>query len=547
MIKRATSFLFSRGEKGKLRVNNQRIRQAVSRPSFHAQAILFSKYWKSRGEVCRAALRTQTMLDIAILVLLTVLALLVHGYHLGLEDEAVYLPAIKYHLNPHLYPHDSFLFLTQMKLTLYDKLIALAVSLSHLRIERFTFLAHLISIFLVLLGCLGLSRRLFLKREAQWASVALIAALLTLPVTGSALQLLDQYLHPRSFATAFILFSITCILDKRPVRAICWLLLTAMISPLMTLYGISFAALLMWKGSWPHPLRSSKLFLASGLALAPDIDIWSEVTRPYYYLLHWSWYELLGVVAPVVLLFSMSSIQSGTVLPSFKILCRRISLFGIVFSAITLAMGTPLLERFLSLQPMRSFHLVYMVFFLSVGGLIGEKILKNKPLRWVLLFLPLCVGMFAAQRYQFAASDHIEWPGIKPRNQWVQAFKWISENTPGNAFFALDPYFMECRGEDFHGFRALAERSMMADLVKDPAVVSVLFTANKLMANPFTGVSEKWHEQVSALRGWKNFGIEDFGRLNRQFGVDWVVLEKPGVSGLRCPYENDAVMVCHVD
>ena len=44
--------------------------------------------------------------DLLGLLLLTLAALLIHGYHLGVEDQAIYLPAIKHHLNPSLYPFD---------------------------------------------------------------------------------------------------------------------------------------------------------------------------------------------------------------------------------------------------------------------------------------------------------------------------------------------------------------------------------------------------------------------------------------------------------
>jgi hypothetical protein len=500
---------------------------------------------------CRAALQKQVMADIAVLVPLTIMALLVHGYHLGLEDEAVYLPAIKLHLDPSLYPHDYIFFTAQMKLTLYDKIMAMVISLSHLRLESVIFAAHVFSMFLVLFACLKLSRKIFTKPEAQWASVTLIAALLTLPVTGTALLIVDQYLHPRSFATAFVLFSIVEILDGKLFRAGLWLVFAGLISPLMGLYGVSYALLLALMGT-KRPLSSLPLgmFLAVGTASQPATPVWNEVTRSYYYLAQWHWYELLGVVAPVILLFAFSLMRRKNEHGFFCRVSRCAALFGFLFAVFSLTLSTPLFERLLSIQPMRSFHLVYVLLFLYFGGLIGEMFLKNKPLRWILFFLPLCIGMFAVQRYQFAASDHIELPWTKPRNQWVQAFKWVRENTPKNAFFALDPYFMEREGEDFHGFRALAERGMMADLVKDPAVVSVLITANKLMADKFedqSEVSKTWHEQVVAISDWKNFRIEDFHRLKEQFGVDWVVLEKPCVSGLTCPYENDAVKVCRID
>jgi len=77
---------------------------------------------------------------------------------------------------------------------------------------------------------------------------------------------------------------------------------------------------------------------------------------------------------------------------------------------------------------------------------------------------------------EFPASRHIELPGLAPRNAWVEAFEWVRGNTPRNAFFALDPKYMEKSGDDYHGFRGIAERSMLADDVKDTSVVEVFRT-----------------------------------------------------------------------
>ena len=43
-----------------------------------------------------------------------------------------------------------------------------------------------------------------------------------------------------------------------------------------------------------------------------------------------------------------------------------------------------------------------------------------------------------------------------------------------------------------------------------------------------------------------HFEREDFMRLREQFGVSWVVLQQPGVSGLVCPYTNAVVTVCRI-
>ena len=115
---------------------------------------------------------------------------------------------------------------------------------------------------------------------------------------------------------------------------------------------------------------------------------------------------------------------------------------------------------------MRYLHLLYLIFFLLGGGLLGRYVLDRHLYRWVLLFVPLAAGMFYAQLQLFPATAHLELPWAAPKNSWLQAFAWIRENTPVDSLFALDPHYVELPGEDYHGFRALAERSVLADYVK---------------------------------------------------------------------------------
>ena len=187
------------------------------------------------------------------------------------------------------------------------------------------------------------------------------------------------------------------------------------------------------------------------------------------------------------------------------------------------------------LQPLRSLHLLYILMFLFVGGSVGEYLLKNRTWRWLALFVPLSLGMFLAQRSLFPSSAHLEWPGTSPKNEWAQAFLWVRGNTPVDALFALDPLYMELSGEDTIGFRSLAERSRLADAVKDSGAVSM-----------FPPLADQWWTQVQALKDWKNFQEQDFSRLKTQFGVGWVVLQRSGDANLDCPYQNGAVRVCRV-
>jgi ABC-type Na+ efflux pump permease subunit len=157
--------------------------------------------------------RPQTL---AILAGITVAAILVMGYHPGLEDDSFYLAAIKHRLNPALFPHDSDFFGVQFQATIFDKLIALSVRALHSPLPCTILLWQFAAVFLLLLGCYRISRRCFTRPEAQWASVSLIAALLSMPLPGIAILLADQYLHPRTLATALILAAIVAVIDRKP-------------------------------------------------------------------------------------------------------------------------------------------------------------------------------------------------------------------------------------------------------------------------------------------------------------------------------------------
>ena len=193
-------------------------------------------------------------------------------------------------------------------------------------------------------------------------------------------------------------------------------------------------------------------------------------------------------------------------------------------------------ERFAEIQPMRCLLLVYILLFLLGGCMIGEWILRRRAWRWALLFAPLCTGMLAAQVELFPDSPHMEMPWGAPRNAWVEGFDWIRTHTPQNAYFALDPDYEHLPGEDVHGFRAIAQRSMLADSGKDEGAASM-----------FPALAGEWQEQVNARHGWKQFRRDDFLRLRAQYGVDWVVVQQPGVQGLDCPYQNERLQVCRVE
>jgi hypothetical protein len=488
--------------------------------------------------------------DFLLLCLVTAGAFLISGYHPGVEDAEIYVPGVKKLLNPSLYPFGAEFFTSHARMTLFPNLIATCVRLSHLSPDAVMLIWHLASIFLVLLACLQITSLCFEDRAARWAGVCFVAALLTLPVAGTALYIMDEYLNPRSLALFALLFAIASTLQKKYLRAAVWIILAALVHPLMSVFGLSLIAVIVWLRYFGLPwLRVapraavtaySALLLPLGVSLSYPSAAYREAIqmRGYFFLLRWQWYEWLGIIAPIGLLWWFAVIAKRRRMENLALLCNALVVYQIVYLALGLVMTIP--PRFLALvryQPMRSLQLVYVLLLVIAGGFLGEYVLRAHVWRWLVLFVPLCGGMFYAQRQLFPGTPHIEWPGVTPKNDWLQAFAWIRQNTPEDAIFALNPNHMALPGEDQHGFRALAERSMLADAVKDSGALTMF---------PDLPLAEEWQQQMKAQQGWNHFQQPDFERLHRDWNVTWAVIEQPGVTGLDCPYANATLRVCRV-
>ena len=482
--------------------------------------------------------------NLLLVLVFSILAFAVMGYHPGLEDDGVYLTAVKSDLNPALYPHDAEFFRVQLQATIFDKVVAGFIRLTHIPVAVTELLLQFISVLLIVLGCWCIARLLFEDERVRWAGVALTASMLTLPVAGTALYLADQHLHPRNIATALVLLAVSRILAGHRWQAVPLLLLAFALHPIMAALGISFCffltiAMLEPVHIWLRSLRGSlAVAVPLGWIFQSPTPIWHRAleTRGYYFLYRWTWYEWLGALAPLVLFWLLWRIalkRGETILARFSLAVFSYGVFQQAVAMIVLA--SPPLVRLTPMQPMRFLHLIYFFLTLVGGCVLGKLLLKDIPWRWAVFLILINAGMFASQQAEFSSSPHLEMPWMRSGNPWLLSFAWIRENTPVNAYFAMDPHYLAAPGEDYHSFRALAERSQLADLEKDPSVVTQV---------PELGPA--WARQVDATAGWRDFELADFERLKRDFGVDWVIVSYPQPQGLPCKWHKQNVAVCEI-
>jgi hypothetical protein len=484
---------------------------------------------------------------ILLLLALSLFAILVHGYHMGTDDAAIYAPGIERAADPSLFPFGSEFFMHHAALSVFPHLVASVTWLTRLPIEWSMMLWFGFAQFLLLWAAYEVARQCFRSERARWASVGLLAALLNVPVAGTALIIADPYLTARSFSTPLVLMSTACFLDKRNRAACFWLMGAMLVHPQMAIYGAGVGMLVAFESRSSArakllesaPVLPLLLPFLIGVHLHPAQGAYREVlaSRAYFLLTTWHWWEWFGALAPLIILTACAGLAYRSTLPAFSRLAKTLVGLGLISVVTALLLASDVdFAYLLRLQPMRSFHLIYVALFILLGGLLGEYVLCSRPWRWVLFFGVLSAGMFALDVAGYPASPHIEWPGVRYQGEWLSSFLWIRQHTPKDAIFALDSEYLLKTGVDLHGFRALTERSMLADQEKDSGAASV-----------FPELAESWKEQSAAQSDWAHVSPDRLQRLRAQYGVSWVLLDHPGaLSRLVCPYSNGELRVCEI-
>ena len=408
--------------------------------------------------------------------------------------------------------------------------------------------------------------------------MALLAVWMTLPIAGTSLMLMDPYVTARSLSTPCVLLALVGALEfllpqfdmgdgGSPGRwrgmMLCCAALTGAgtMHPLMAAYGLGSVLLLGTLLSRSRMVRVwgtvglglTAAAMAAGLQLSapPESDVYQRVllTRDYWFLSQWHWYEWIGLIAPlmilsVVALGRRSDRDGARVGLARMAVAAGMSATGVAMLFARAEMTTHLVAR---LQPLRIFQLVYVVMILVLGATLGERVLRRRPMRWIVLYSLLAAVMVVAERRTFPASRHLELPSAlargtsmgvgnqDSRNQFEQAFVWVSRNTPRDAVFALDAQYISELGEDAQGFRAIAERSVLPDFSKDGGVVT---NKPELAAAWLQG--EMAQAELSAQPDARRVA------LLRPLGVTWVVLERSAATDFVCEFANEAVKVCRL-
>lgn len=481
--------------------------------------------------------------------LLTAAALAIHGYHFGVEDAEIFIPSAYKLLHPDLYPYAPEFFLSHERWSLLAPILAWTARLTHLPMNWTLFLWYIATLFATLVACWMLAVSCFETPRARWSAILATTAALTMPAANTGLLLMDPYITARSFSTPLSLFALAGLLSRRYALASTAAVLTVLLHPQMAVYlgllGCAWWATRKIVQAAPRPVPVAVLasVLPIDFRLSPAEGPYREAlyARDFFFLSTWTWYDWLGLIAPLAFFAWCWKTKPRGTTPAFARLSLALIPFGLLsIAAAAVISSAHVFDMFARLQPLRCFQLITFVFLVFLGGTIGAYAsrIRGKLRAFIVPVLCVCVAalMFAVERTTYPDSPHIEWPCVKASsNAWINTLQWIRENTPRNAVFAVDSrYFME-PGVDRHGFRSISCRSELADYYKDGGAVAI-----------FPALAPEWKQMSDATYGLNHFTTADFTRLAHVYPVTWTVIHGSAPVGMDCPYQKQGYAVCRI-
>lgn len=470
--------------------------------------------------------------------------LLIHGYHPFANDGGLYVAGIRQTLVPSLYPVNTAFVSAFTHYSIFAWTFASIVRLSRLPLPGILLAAHLASLWLFLCACRSLAVRLFAGERARWCAALLAAACCALPVAGTALVLMDPYVTARSFSTPLSLFAVAACLDRAWLRTALLLLGAVLFHPLMGAFAVGFVVILALIRGGRTP-TAVLLCCAAGIAAliawevvrnAPISTAYREAVllpqRTFLFLARWHWYEVLGLVLPLILFGSAT--QKYPASAPIGALCRTSICIGTTGFLVAAAFAQPAGPYVLvPLQILRSYHILYLAGVVLCGGVLGSVAMRSRLA--VAAFLVLLAGiMFQAERATWPNGNRIEWPNHPPANLYEEAFLWIRGHTPRDAVFAFNPDLVYLSGEDEQGFRAIAERDQLAD-DKDAGVAAVL-----------PSLAGRWELQRNSELFVDSMTDAQRYTVLAPLGATWLLLPPAAHTSFPCPYSNGAVKVCEL-
>jgi hypothetical protein len=409
------------------------------------------------------------------------------GYQYGVSDQAFYIPAVRHHLDPRLFPRDWPMLAAQDRLNLFTAAVALKARGTGLSLPVLFFLGHLFSLVVLFGAIAAIGRRLY----RSWWTVAAFALAMTLRhrVVETGVNTLESYMHPRMIAfavgaaavavllrgaawPAILLSAAACLIH--PATGVWFGLLAAVAAfisdrrtrlPLIAGAGSLVVAVLVWLAWYGLP---------DGLFARMD-DTWVSALASKTYLFPgdwdlWAWALIAAIPALICLLYRARA-ATGIAVPQERgLVGGTLALLLILLTALPLiALRNAVIVR---LQVPRLLWVLELLATAYVVWWLVERpsrMNRISGLSRARIAVVVLLGLFAVTRGAYVmVVEHAGRPFLRldlAADQWRDAMTWLA-TTPVSVHVLADPGHAWKYGSSV---RVAAARDVFLEEAKDSA------------------------------------------------------------------------------
>lgn len=515
------------------------------------------------------------MKQFLVIFALSVLSLLVHGYHYAVTDQAIFIPYILKVKDPSLYLNDALFEQSSATSSIFYNIAALASKV--VDIQTVFFIGYLIFQFFFILAIYKLAK--VVLRDPKLAYLSVLPFLLPKFIAGTRIFTFDTFFGYRNIGLIFFVFYLSYIIQNKFYKAATVAAIAILFHPLSIIPSSLLlpAMILINSKEKIKNLFVSMLIIfipililisfsstSSLVSLSTAFDSqWYSIIKlrdEYLFPSRWILIEWGAVIFYLLVIIILKGKLDSKTKRNINIITSvPLIIFALNFILIDL-IKIPLIGQF---QLVRSISpLAYIAFILTpllllnknkILKLIGfialisislniywlvlgafttyvilfailkkEKTSKMKPRVILAIFLVTTVTYIILNVTSYSKLNQ-KFQIPKPQNEWIDIQKWALLNTNKDEKFVVLPRQI--------GFRIFSERSIVTDL-KDGAVV---------MYDP--KYAKHWDETNSDFMNFYALSEADFKMLKSKYNFNYIVTIKTHALNFKVAYINNYFVV----
>jgi len=464
------------------------------------------------------------------------------GYRYGASDQAFYGPALAKAVDPSLFPRDTAVLAPQMRMWLGDEVYAAIARTFRLEQPPLFAAIYVVTLALLGLGAVALTRAL----GGSWLATLACLALFTLRhrIAKTGANSLEGYMHPRMLAFGVGLIAFACVLRRRWLASILLVAVAGIVHPTTAAwFGIVVGVALLSTVVPPRVILAAVLTAGAAAVIVlllwptdrwPRMDAaWLGVLAEKDYLFphEWPFYAWLanGAYVAALVWIIRQRVTANSAAPGERHLALGIAMLVWVF-LFSVPLSAARIAPVVQMQVNRIFWLLDAVTAAYLAWWLVDSAAGRASVR-ARVAIVAAIALVSAARGTYVLRVETARPLVQydlPATDWTGAMRWL-QTQPADWHVLADPAHAWKYGSSV---RQAARRDTLLESGKDSS-----------MAMYDRDVAMRVRDRSAALVNFDSLTTEIAQRIGAHFDLDVLVSQADRIFALPVLYRNAGFVI----